>query len=183
MKKYLLYIVIFLIGVLAGMWAHRQYHFRDEVEMVRDTTFVTDTHIIEKPVVKEKHIKETLFVEVHDTTRIHDTLYLALPSETRVYTGEQYYAEISGYKPSLDRIEVYPKTAIITETKTIASDPKKHSISIGAELNYSNALSFPVQLEYAYKARSWLEVYGYTEYELLRKQFGIGAGTKMSLGF
>ena len=40
MKKYIPYLVIFLIGALAGMWAHRQYHFRDARKMPQNDTIV-----------------------------------------------------------------------------------------------------------------------------------------------
>ena len=40
MKKYIPYLVIFLIGALAGMWAHRQYHFRDATNTSQNDTIV-----------------------------------------------------------------------------------------------------------------------------------------------
>ena len=105
--------------------------------MVTDTLVVRDTHIIEKPVLVERTRKETLLVEVHDTTRIRDTLYIALPMESKTYKGEEYYAEVSGYQPSLDRIEVYPKTVVISKTETTTLEPSPWHVSLDMGLDYS----------------------------------------------
>lgn len=126
----LLLILGFVMGILC-----RPKHFREVTKMLTDTLVVTDTHIIEKPVLVERTIKDSLLVAVHDTLRIRDTLYITLPRETKVYAEEEYYAEVSGYKPSLDYIEVYPKTKVIskTETTTLKPSPWRYSLHIGAD--------------------------------------------------
>lgn len=121
---------------LIGYFRARE-HFRDVTKMVTDTLIVRDTHVIEKPALVEQTRKETLLVQVHDTVRIKDTLYIPLPKETKTYKGEEYYAEVSGYKPSLDRIEVYPKTTTISKTETIIQKPSPWRVSLDIGLDYS----------------------------------------------
>lgn len=182
MKKYIPHLVIFLIGALAGMWAHRQYN-RTHTELVvqTDTLVVRDTHIIEKPVLVERIHKDSLLVAVHDTTRIHDTLYLALPRETKVYSDTDYYAEVSGYEPTLDYLEVYPKTTTITQSVT--STPKLNSLGIGVETNFMSSLSTPIYIEYERTLKPWLSVYGQIAYDLPSQKYGAGVGLKMQIGW
>lgn len=187
MNKYIPYLIILAIGVLigGGMCKTCTDRFRNDVVIVEkpDTIVLRDT-------IKEYYPKETVTerteyirVEVRDTIREKDTLYINLPLEKRAYKREDFYAEVCGYDPRLTYIEVYPKTQVITQTETVAKRTKQHSLSVGMEVNYSTYASFPVQLEYAYNVKSWLNVYGYTEYELLRRQVGIGIGTKMQISW
>lgn len=126
----LLLILGFVIVILC-----RPKHFREVTKMFIDTLVVRDTYIIEKPVLVERISRDYLQVAVHDTIRIHDTLYISLPMETKTYSGDEYYAEVSGYEPSLDYIEVYPKTKVIskTETTTLKPSPWRYSLHIGAD--------------------------------------------------
>lgn len=132
----LIAIVVWFTGYIIG-----HNHIPEVTKMVQiDTLIVRDTHIIERPVMVEKTVKETLLVSVHDTTRIHDTLYIALPKETKTYKGEDYLAQVSGYQPSLDLIEVYPKTTTITKTETNYIEPSLwvYSLSLGVDYGKSD---------------------------------------------
>lgn len=78
-----------------------------------DTIIKTDTIFIERPVPVERVVVryDTLtFVE-----RQTDTLYIEVPIEQVVYEDSTYRAQVSGWHPSLDWIEIYQKTQIITE--------------------------------------------------------------------
>ena len=123
--------------------------------MIADTLVVVDTQIIEKPVLVERTSKEHLLVAVHDTTWIHDTLYVALPMETKTYKGEDYLAEVSGYNPSLDRIEVYPKTVVISKTETTTQSPSlwRYEVTVGLdyEMMWGKYITPNVGAEIGYK--------------------------------
>ena len=120
------------------MGYHRaRVNFRGSTKVVTDTLVVRDTQVFEKPVFVDRTSKETLLVAVHDTLRIKDTLYIPLPRETKTYKADEYYAEVSGYKPSLDRIEVYPKTTTISKTETVTLEPSPWRVSIDVGLDYT----------------------------------------------
>lgn len=173
----LLLILGFVIGILC-----RPNHIREVTKKVTDTLVVRDTHIIEKPVLVEKHTKDSFLVAVHDTTRIHDTLYIALPMEKKIYKGEDYLAEISGYKPNLDRIEVYPKNTIITETIT-QSVTNRNALGIGFEMNYTSYPYIPIYLEYSYLLHKNVEMYARILYDIPSQSYGFGMGAKVSIGW
>lgn len=61
------------------------------------------------------------------TIIVRDSLvFIQVPTEQKIYEGENYKAAVSGYKPTLDWIETYNITKIVTP------QPKKWGISISA---------------------------------------------------
>lgn len=191
MNKYLPYIVIFLIGALAGMWVHRQYHCHETTNvMQRDTIVRYDTVRYSRFMLENQTIKvsslfdnRTRFVYVpYDSTTIiyRDSVrYVTLTRQNYFTKTEEVQIWHSGIDSTIDSLSLLFPTTTIAQTEKVARKPKKHAIGIGIEANYSTTFNMPVQLEYAYYVKPWLSVYGYAEYELFRKQFGIGAGTQM----
>lgn len=102
-----------------------------------DTLRVRDTVIIDRPVPVTIRTADTLLVAVSDTVRVRDTVYVSLPREERVYEGDDYRAQVSGYRPALDWIEVYPETRIVTNA---ASAPAKRW-GIGIQAGYGAYVS------------------------------------------
>lgn len=172
----LLLILGFVIGIIC-----KPSRIERVVDIQRDTITKIDTHVVEKPVLVEKRVTDTMFYAVHDTTRVKDTLYVALPREEKIYKGEDYYAEVSGYEPTLDYLEVYPKTKIVTEKVT--SYRACNFLSIGVETNYMTSLSTPIYLEYSYLLHRNVEMYARFLYDLPGHQIGVGLGTKVSIGW
>ena len=193
MKKYIPYLVIFLIGALAGMWAHRQYHFRNGTNMVQNDTIVRlDTMKYSKLELIRKNYNldvpkigtpELVYIPTHslDTIYRDNIQYVTLPRQ--FYFTETEDAQIwhSGIDSTIDSLNVFRRNTTITQT--IQPVTKRHALSIGIEANYATIPSFPVQLEYAYHIKTWFNIYGYAEYELLRKQWGIGIGTKIEISW
>lgn len=147
-----LIIGVWMIGFVIG-----KNHFRDATPMVQiDTLVVRDTVTIERPIPVQTTNKEILYVAVHDTTRIHDTLYIMLQKESKTYSGEDYTARISGYEPSLDFIEVYPKTTTISKTETVMAKPSPwwYAIDLGVDYGWiwgTNYFAPNIGAEFGYK--------------------------------
>lgn len=181
MKKIIPYIIVLAVGVVFGLLC-RPDHIREVTKMVTktDTLIIRDTHVIEKPVLVERKVTDTMLVAVNDTTIVNDTVFVALPRESKVYKGEEYLAEISGYKPSLDRIEVYPKTVVISKTETTT---KINSLALGMEVAYSTIPYIPIYLEYSRMLHPNLEIYGKIFYDMPRLNVGVGVGVKASVGW
>ena len=132
--------LIILIPLLAGVVGYLvgNRHFREVTKMVqRDTLIVYDTIIFEKPAeIRYVRTKEVIKVPIHDTMRIHDTTFLLLQKEVREYRDSMYYAKVSGYDPSLDYIEVYPKTVVISKTETTTQNPSPWRYEVTVGLDY-----------------------------------------------
>ena len=181
MKKYIPYILVLVVGFVIGILC-RPHRIERVVDIQRDTTILIDTHIVEKPVLVEKYIQDSLLVAVHDTTIVNDTIFVALPMEKKIYKGEDYLAEISGYKPNLDRIEVYPKTTTIKETIT-QSVTNRHTLGIGLEMNYFDSPYIPIYLEYSYLLHKNVQIYGRLLYDLPESTYGLGVGVSLQFGW
>lgn len=123
-----------IIGFVTGIVC-RPHRIEKVVDIQRDTITKIDTHIVEKPILKETRITDTMYVAVTDTIRQRDTLYMRLEFETKTYKGEDYLAKVSGYNPSLYYIEVYPKTITVKESITKRIEPAKWHFSLDLGLN------------------------------------------------
>lgn len=101
-----------------------------EFVMRVDTLTIRDTITRVKPEYRLIRKTDTMRVAVTDTVRITDTLYLQLPREQRTYEAKEYRAVVSGFRPSLDTIEVYGSTKYIT--KILTPKPKRWGIGVQA---------------------------------------------------
>lgn len=123
-------IALFCVGFLLGK-QHRRNEAADNVLLKVDTVTVIDTVVRETPVIRESSVIR------HDTVRIetirHDTVQVAMPVERIVYSEDSlYYAVVSGWKPSLDSIILYPQRTYIYKERTIRSNSPKWLIGISA---------------------------------------------------
>ena len=104
--------VSFLIGARYGRKTAR---IPVRLEVIKDTTLVVthDTIVRERPVFVTSYIYDT--IRTHFTTIEHDTVTVDLPMERRIYKEDSlYYACVSGFRPSLDTLIVWPTITTIT---------------------------------------------------------------------
>ena len=101
-------------------------------EIVRvDTLLIRDTITQEMPVYRTNFVRDTI------TMVVRDTIPVFLPIEVKVYEDSTYRAEVSGVFPSLDKIEVYQRTQVVT--KEIERDvliPVRQRWGIGIQAGY-----------------------------------------------
>jgi len=91
-----------------------------------DTLIVRDTVTVEYPVPILTTITDTLLVAYPDIVIIHDTTFVQLPRERKEYSGKDYRAVVSGYQPSLDLIQIFPETKVVTQTISVPSRNRSH---------------------------------------------------------
>ena len=105
---------------------------------VPDTLRFRDTVFIDRPAPLEVMVVDTMLVAVTDTVTVNDTVYLSLPRETKLYGDSTWRAQVSGFRPSLDWIEVYPQTTVVT--KTFFVSPRKRW-GLGLQAGYGAYVS------------------------------------------
>lgn len=132
---------IVLLGVvIATSYYFGSYQGRkkvlSDVTPKRDTLFIRDTFYQKAPPPKVVSTDGLILVHLRDeliygdlpskldTIISRDTVFIQLPHERKVYVDSTYYAVVSGFKPTLDYIEVYHNTRVITEVKTIKKQPR-----------------------------------------------------------
>ena len=98
-------------------------------QIIRDTTIIEqiDTQYFPKPVPYK--------VEVRDTIRLTDTIYIGgqmLFQEVKEYKDSSYYARISGINANLEEIRVFPKysTVYINTTEKVYQKPRKWELGL-----------------------------------------------------
>lgn len=106
-----------LAGFLAAYFPLKR-HFKAELAALKPEVvevIVRDTISVQKPVFREILKTDTIRVTLTDTIVRGDTVYL--PKTQKYYEDDDYRAWVSGYEPSLDSLQVFPKT--ITKTATL----------------------------------------------------------------
>lgn len=119
--------------LLSGYFLGRRTARATESECIVqvDTLRIRDTVLVDKPVPVEVRVTDTMLVAVADTVVVNDTVYLSLPRETKVYGDSTYTAQVSGYRPELDWVEVYPQTVYVTKN-VITKDISRWGIGLQA---------------------------------------------------
>lgn len=120
-------LVVCLAGLLLWSW------FRPiSVERAKSVDTVFSSNITtRRDTVKVYFPMPVLCWHTGDTVHVGDT---ALPVEQKVYQDSNYTAYVSGYRPQLDSVFVYPQTVTITNTNdiyhTISKQPSRLGISL-----------------------------------------------------
>lgn len=127
----LLVVATFLIGYKAG----KGEETGKEVIVKTEIETRIDTVKIEKPVFVDRYVRDSIKVVIKDTIRVHDTTYMYLPREYKVYQDSSYRAVVSGIDPMLDSIETYNATRVITIETMKPSKPRSRW-GIGIQAGY-----------------------------------------------
>lgn len=134
MRKFTTYLLIAVfalaLGVLIG---RRNAPNKPESTIIRDTVTcsVYDTIVRERPVYRYSYIHDT--VRTWFTTVEHDSVLVEVPIERKAYAEDSlYYISISGWKPSLDTLILWPKETTITITNTVKTPAPRWSFGVTA---------------------------------------------------
>lgn len=154
-------IIIFAVGLALGIVLMKLFapKVKEKVKTTtmtvvkRDSVTRFDTVRIIKPVAKDSIISrfETVYLPIKQdnkqtadtlidtllyTQYVHDTVAVEIPIEQKVYADSTYTAYVSGFRPQLDSIEVYPRTDIVheyinTTTETVKTVTKRNRFGVG----------------------------------------------------
>lgn len=132
--RWWVFLFVFVAILIAGsFYAGIRYEKSRETEVQSDTIVVVriDTIKVEKPVYITERLTDTLFLPITDTIRVNDTLYLTVPRTQRKYEKDSLYrAWVSGYKPQLDSIYVFPKVTTVTVTEITRIPPRRWGVGV-----------------------------------------------------
>lgn len=174
-------IVLLLVGMVIG-WLCRPVNDDDTILVQRDTTVVRDTIVIEKPSeVRKEYVAEKILVPVRDTVWLHDTLFVQLPMQKKFYREEDYYAEVSGYNPSLDYLEIYNKTVYVTKTER--EKEKRNYLAVGMDASWCIKPSIPIYLEYTRVLHKNVALRAGVFHDLAINETGFRVGVNANIGW
>ena len=114
-------LVCLLIGVI--VWMQCNPHDPSMVYIKGDTVRIRDTirDTIPKPVKEALKRTDTVYLPIlidttTDRTVEGDSIPVLIPITSKEYKTDDYRAVVSGYKPSLDSMEIYRDKGFITLT-------------------------------------------------------------------
>lgn len=124
-----------LIGLV--VWMRCNPHDPSTVYIKGDIVRIRDTIRDTIPILVKETLKrtDTVYLPILiDTTTDRavegDSVPVIIPITSKEYKTDDYRAVVSGYKPSLDLMEVYPETEIIT------LKPKQKRWGFGLQVGY-----------------------------------------------
>lgn len=194
LKRYLFYLVVFLIGIGAGILLclipTSINKGAKDVLIKSDTTHKEIVKYYTALELKKNTIKldvpnikarEYVFIPITDSTIIYrDSIrHVTLPRE--YFYTKQDDVEIwhSGIDSRIDSLKYKMKETIITDT--YKRKDWKHEINIYGSAGYHEKFRLPVGAEYTYYPRKCIGVGGKVEHDFAQKTTGVYA--KMNLRF
>ena len=149
MKKILWLLVVLLVIACVAAWfrPHEPLPAEIRTETKIQTVVKTDTVLISAPIA-------VFLTFTNDTIHIGDTVVMR---EQAYYEDSLYRAWVSGYRPKLDSIEVYPKTIYQTVTNDIyhAVKSKKKRWGLGLQAGYGYPGVFYMGVGVSYNLFMW----------------------------
>ena len=117
MNKWFLSLWVLLLLALSFFLGYKNGSSHIEPPIVtHDTIIRVDTITIDSliPVEHEVIRWKKEYVPITDTVTINDTVYAVVSRERVVYQDSLYRAVVSGIYPSLDSLQLFPRTTTIT---------------------------------------------------------------------
>lgn len=130
------------ISVLLIACCINLYLRKAEKEVVTVTKVRTevrlDTVLIPSPLIAFRSV-------IRDTIRIGDTV---VNREVVAYKDSLYTIHVSGYRPRIDKLELYPRTVIRTVTNDTYHKPKRWGFGVQAGYGYPNGFYLGAGVSY-----------------------------------
>lgn len=130
-------LIFFCVLILCLLATFKRQEEERRATVIRDTVRVTivDTVRIVCPVVRDslvvRYVTERLPVK-RDSVQIGctDSVDVEIPITQKRYADSTYTAWVSGYRPSLDSIHIYPRHEVVTITNMIRQKPKHWNVGL-----------------------------------------------------
>lgn len=146
----------FLVGFLVGRRGGRIDPGLPPVERV-DTLIIRDTISVSEPIFVKKKVIDSVLVQVTDTIRMRDTLYVYMEREQVTWQDSLARVYASGINPQVDSVIHFTKERIITrEIPVIHVKKTRWGVGIQAGMGAGKEGFFPyVGAGVSYNLLSW----------------------------
>lgn len=131
-------VALALAGAAFLFGRHQGMALRPWPEIIRDTVTVRDTIKVPEPCLIYQRVTDTLEIEVITVER--DTVIAMLPREEVTYQDSTYTAIVSGIRPKLDYLAIYPETKYITVTERYEV-PRNTHWGIGVQAGWGGVIA------------------------------------------
>ena len=139
----ILALIIALVFLLCNSYQGETNRTTTKIQTTTDTITKTDTIRINSIQIKEKLVYQA--ITRTDTIRhaitTTDTIRIPIPITTHTWKDTLYKIQVEGYKVRPLKIEIFPKTKYIHQTKTITNTIKPRKINFGIIAGYGIMLT------------------------------------------
>lgn len=192
MRKAISYLLLVVVGMVAGAWLCRSYHFDGDTQKVQvDSVVIYDTirysrldlASLTTPLeISKVTAPELVYIPEYqlDTIYRDNIRYVTLPRQNYFTETEDAQIWHSGVDSTIDSLNVFRESKIVTQTVR-QSVAKRHSLGVGIETSYAGVLSTPVYIEYERILKPWMSAYALVSYDLPSKRYGVGIGIKAQI--
>ena len=146
-----LYIIIIVLVILC-VWGWTCHKNSPTIHTERDTITIRDTvrDTVPRPFIVRFDHWDTLYIPLYNIdTASTDSVPVPIPIERKEYRTDDYRAVISGYRPSLDVMEVFRQTQTVTVT------PKPKRWGIGPQVGFGMPGGWYVGIGVSYDIWQW----------------------------
>ena len=132
-SKQLLAAISIIVFISIGFWtgyktAKRGLYPAPQPQRDTVTTVRIDTVVL-RPEPVRTYIKDSILIDI--TKYVHDTVFVEIPREVKVYASDTCYVEVSGFQPELDSLVIYPRYRTVTIHETEIRTEKAPKLSVG----------------------------------------------------
>lgn len=180
MKKYIPYIIIavLLVSLIVSLTNRKEVIIErptSDTVTITKTDTIHDTVTVKKPTFITEVVIDTIYLEKSENG---DCL---IPITQRYYKGDSYEAWISGYKPSLDSLNVFNKTVTNTVTKVVTNTNyvRTTDVFLNVGTDYI-AGKFAPNIGASVKFRNGLLLNGNVGYYEKNAYYGVNIGYKLN---
>lgn len=124
--------VMCAVSFILGRWTKKDPEPKIVTKSDTVTIWRTETKLMPEPSFKIDLPPFLVFHDELDTLVLHDTTYLEIPMEQKVYKDTNYTAYVSGFRPQLDSLTIRIPTTYIETTTTIRKPAPRWSFGIQA---------------------------------------------------
>lgn len=119
-------LLIAVVVLFASLPFFCAVHCKPDEVVNSDTIYVYDTIRIVEPVpVREEVVRyEKVYLHTTDTIVKIDSIEVIVPITQKVYEDSTYKAWVSGYRPSLDSLNIYSTTKYYPVVEKVKIKPK-----------------------------------------------------------
>ena len=135
----ILALIIALVFLLCNSYQGETNRTTTKIQTTTDTITKTDTIRINSIQIKEKLVYQA--ITRVDTIKFNDTIRIPIPITTHTWKDTLYKIQVEGYKVRPLKIEIFPKTKYIHQTKTITNTIKPRKINFGIIAGYGIMLT------------------------------------------
>lgn len=157
MAKKAIIVVLLVAFTMLGFFIGKGFRSPAEprIEVKTDTLKIVDTIVVHEPIREEVWVVDSVKIEIRDTLRLRDTLFVVLPREIVRWEDSLSVIWASGVRPSIDSVK-YTIPSYYIEMVKVEKQRSRWGIGVQAGLSAGAQGIYPyIGIGVSYNLFSW----------------------------